>query len=139
MHAAPPKANLLVLRSADIHRAVTFYQQMGLLFDLHSHGDGPAHYASNAYGFVLEIYPQRDPDCDTTNVRIGFSVDDVDLVVSMLRGIGAVIVLEPRDTEWGRRAAAKDFDGHTVELLTPPDRQCEITNQDCGDFESPGP
>jgi lactoylglutathione lyase len=126
MFAAPPVANLLVIRSPDIDRAVTFYQQMGMQFDRHAHGKGPEHYASDICGFVFEIYPQRNSDDTTTNTRIGFSVDDVDGVVSLLREIGATIVTEPTDTEWGRGAVARDFDGHTIQLVTPMNRESII-------------
>ena len=126
MFAAPPLANLLVIRSPDIDRAVTFYQQMGMLFDRHSHGKGPEHYASDICGFVFEIYPQRNADDVTTNTRIGFNVDDVDGVIDLLREIDATIVTNPTDTEWGRRAVVNDFDGHTVELVTPVNREARI-------------
>jgi len=126
MFAAPPVANLLVIRSPDIDRAVTFYQQMGMLFVRHAHGSGPAHYASDICSFVFEIYPQRNLDDTTTNVRIGFNVDDVDSVVDILRKIGAKIVTPPSNTQWGRRAVVKDFDGHTVEIITPENREAMI-------------
>jgi len=126
MFAAPPVANLLVIRSPDIDRAVTFYQQMGMLFDRHSHGKSPEHYASDICGFVFEIYPQRDADDMTTNTRIGFNVDDVDGVIDLLREIDATIVAEPKDTKWGRRAVVKDLDGHTIELVTPVNRETQI-------------
>ena len=99
MFTAPPVANLLVIRSPDIDRAMTFYAQMGMLFDRHAHGSGPQHYASNICGFVFEIYPQRNADDVTTNTRLGFNVDDVDGVISLLRQIDATIVTEPTDTE----------------------------------------
>ncbi len=128
MYAAPPVANLLVIRSPNIDRAVAFYQQMGMLFDLHAHGNGPKHYASDICGFVFEIYPQRNPDDTTTNTRLGFNVDDVDGIIGLLRKIDATIVTEPSDTEWGRRAVVKDLDGHTVELVTPVNREALITD-----------
>ena len=127
MIAVPPIANLLVIRSPDIDRAATFYQQMGMLFERHAHGKGPEHYASDICGFVFEIYPQRNADDVTTNTRIGFSVDDVDGVINLLREIDATIVTEPTNTEWGRRAVVMDFDGHTVELVTPANREAKIT------------
>ena len=128
MFAAPPVANLLVIRSPDIDRAVTFYEQMGMLFTKHSHGSGPEHYASDICGFVFEIYPQRNAEDSTVNARLGFNVDDVDGVVEMLREIDATIKSEPTETEWGRRAVVKDFDGHTVDLITPPNRESQITD-----------
>ncbi len=133
MYAAPPVANLLVIRSPDIDRAVAFYEQMGMLFTKHSHGNGPEHYASDICGFVFEIYPQRDLDCTTTNTRIGFNVDDVDGVIELLKEIDAAILSTPTDTEWGRRAVVRDFDGHTVELVTPLNRETRITENRSGD------
>ncbi len=126
MYAIPPVANLLVIRSPDIDRAVTFYQQMGMLFDRHAHGNGPAHYASDICGFIFEIYPQRNADDITTKARIGFTVDDVDGVIDLLREIDVTVISEPTDTEGGRRAVVKDLDGHTVELVTPTNREATI-------------
>ncbi|MGL6074813.1 MAG: VOC family protein [Fimbriiglobus sp.] len=122
MFAAPPMANLLVIRSPDIHRATRFYRELGLLITLHRHGNGPEHYASSVNGFVFEIYPLTSRDHPTTSVRLGFNVDSVDGIVEMLRAIQVEIISEPHDSEWGRRAVVRDFDGHTVELLTPPNR-----------------
>lgn len=126
MYATPPMVNLLVLRSPDIHRAAVFYQQLGLLFTLHRHGSGPEHYTSSVNGFVFELYPLRPGDTPTTGTRIGFHVDDVDSLVEMVTAIGATMVVAPQDSEWGRRAVVKDLDGHTVELLTPPNRDKSI-------------
>lgn len=126
MFASPPVANLLVIRSPDIDRAVKFYEQMSILFVRHSHGKGPEHYTSDIGGFVFEIYPQRNADAATTNTRLGFNVEDVDGVVELLKEINATIVTKPTNTEWGRRAVVKDFDGHTVELVAPAERESII-------------
>ena len=111
--------NLVVLRSADIERAVSFYREMGLLFTRHSHGTGPEHYASEAGDLVFEIYPLTPKSSPTAGARIGFRVDSVDEVVRLLSRIGAVVITAPADSEWGRRAVVKDFDGQMVELVTP--------------------
>ena len=113
--------NLTVLRSPDIDRASEFYSEMGLLFTKHCHGSGPEHYTSCVDGFVFEIYPLGKHPA-TVGTRIGFSVDDVDSIVTMLLAIGAELVSPAADSEWGRRAVVKDLDGHVVELLTPPNR-----------------
>ena len=113
--------NLTVLRSPDIDRASAFYSTMGLLFTKHRHGTGPEHFTSCVAGFVFEIYPLgKHPP--TIGTRIGFSVDDVDAIVTMLVAIGAELISPASDSEWGRRAVVKDLDGHVVELLTPPNR-----------------
>ena len=129
LFAAPPFMNLVVLRSPDIDRASRFYSKLGLLFTKHRHGNGPEHYSSCVDGFVFEIYPlgKRQPTLDT---RIGFSVDDVDSIVPMLVAIGAELVSPVAESEWGRRAVVKDFDGHTVELLTPPNRGRVVSSEE---------
>ncbi|MGE9268269.1 MAG: VOC family protein [Verrucomicrobiales bacterium] len=116
---APPVVNLLVIRSKDIDRAVTFYEVIGFVFQKHSHGSGPEHYASEKDGFVFEIYPLSPKQEPTIWTRLGFSVDDVDGLVDKLVGLGINIVSHPTDSEWGRRAVVKDIDGHTCEITQP--------------------
>ena len=122
MFVAPPMANLLVLRSPDIHRAARFYRALGLLFTTERHGTGPEHYSSNVNGFVFELYPLAADREPTTGTRVGFSVDSVDELVLLVQAAGAEVVSAPRDSEWGRRAVVRDLDGHTVELVTPHGR-----------------
>jgi len=38
--------------------------------------------------------------------------------MTLVRAAGAEIVNGPHDSPWGRRAVVRDFDGHTVELVT---------------------
>ena len=121
MYAPPPYLRLVVLRSSDIDRAASFYREMGLVIERHSHGSGPEHYVAVVNGMVFEIYPLTPKSSPTTGTRIGFNVDCVDGVVKMLAKIGATVVTPPADSEWGRRAVVKDFDGHTIELVTPID------------------
>ncbi len=127
MFAAPPFVNLMVLRSPNIDRASAFYSEMGLLFVKHRHGTGPEHYTSCVDGFVFEIYPQGDHP-PTIGTRIGFSVEDVDAIVPLLVALGAELMVPPVDSPWGRRAVLKDFDGHVVELLTPPHRDIIVAS-----------
>ena len=119
-------ANLLVLWSPDVHRAVRFYRALGLLFMPERHGTGPEHYSSSVNGFVFELYPLGEGQQPTTGTRLGFSVDSVDQSVPSVRALGAEVVAEPHDSEWGRRAVVLDLDGHTVELVTPPGRDAEL-------------
>lgn len=117
MEAKPPVINLVVIRSADIHRAVTFYEKLGLTFALHAHGTGPEHYACDCQECVFELYPQKSPAQSTASTRLGFRVLDLEAVIGELRQINVTIVSEPSDSEWGRRAVVKDFDGHSVDLV----------------------
>ena len=51
------------------------------------------------------------------NIRFGFSVDDVDGVLERLKELSATIVSSPAESDWGRRAVVKDFDGQTIEMF----------------------
>jgi hypothetical protein len=102
-----------------MERAAAFYQGMGLLFTRHAHGSGPEHLASDVNGMVFEIYPLTPKSVPTAGVRIGFKVEDVDEIVNSLSKIGASVITPPSESEWGRRAIIKDFDGHVIELVTP--------------------
>lgn len=111
-----PHLNLVVIRAADLDRSAGFYGRLGLTFERHRHGSGPEHLASQLGGIVFEIYPAGETANRKDAVRIGFSVDDVDAVVSALAETGAKIVSPPSDSPWGRRAVVADPDGHRVEL-----------------------
>ena len=132
MFSKPPVLNLVVIRSADIDRSAEFYALIGLGLEKHRHGNGPEHYAAAASmeDPLLEIYPLGDNQYPTTSTRIGFSVDDVDTIVKMLEEAGAETLSSPRDSEWGRRAVVRDLDGHSVELITPPNRDIAIATEE---------
>ena len=98
MYAAPPIANLIVLRSPDIHRAARFYRALGLLLTLERHGNGPEHYSSSVNGFVLELYPLAESQTPTSEARIGFNVDSVDELVPLVREAGAELLSGPQDS-----------------------------------------
>ena len=110
--------NLLTIRSTDIDRAVSFYEILGLRFHKHSHGRGPEHYCSEDAGLTFEIYPLEAGKLPTTDTRLGFVVTSVDVAVSRLSEIGALLISAPADSPWGRRAVMADFDGHRVEFTT---------------------
>lgn len=112
-----PRCNLLVIRSPDIEATATFYGAMGLKMHRHAHGTGPDHYCWETDGFVFEIYPLSKRAASTAGLRLGFVVDDVEQTVTDLAAIGAIVLTDPSDSEWGRRAVVKDLDGHTLELL----------------------
>jgi len=108
--------NLVVIRSEDIDKSVAFYNLIGRRFTKHRHCDGPEHYASDNHSAVFEIYPKTEKSGSTRATRLGFGVDDVDLVVDRLAAEGYTVVSPPADSEWGRRAVVRDPDGHKVEL-----------------------
>jgi hypothetical protein len=74
---------------------------------------------SEVCGLVFEIYPLAHDQAPTTNVRLGFQVDDVDGLVPFLVRAGGSVIAEPRDVDGGRRAVVRDPDGHRIEMFTP--------------------
>jgi catechol 2,3-dioxygenase-like lactoylglutathione lyase family enzyme len=112
-----PLLSLVVLRSRDAECAVRFYESLGLVFDVHRHGNGPEHYACQLGSTVLEIYRQIAGEEGTSSTRIGIRVASVDTAVDRLRGLGARVLSAASDSPWGRRAVVQDPDGHKVELV----------------------
>lgn len=108
--------NLVVLRSADIEQAVTFYTLLGLEFVKEQHGTGPEHLACDLGSVVFEIYPAAGKPQDSLT-RIGFSVSSVAETVDAVRNSGGVVLAPPKDGRWGMRAVVADPDGHRVELV----------------------
>src|SRR3954464_12450299 len=99
------RVNLLVLRVADIDRAAEFYRLLGFEFLKHAHGTGPQHYASDADGFVFELYPATTEQVVSSSTRSGFVVPNVDDAAAKLSAFsGARLITAPKDSEWGRRA-----------------------------------
>lgn len=109
--------NLVVIRSKDFNKTKNFYFMLGLLFVKEKHEGGPEHYACSVDGFVFEIYPLKEGDVPTTNIRLGFEIDTVDGYIHEIEGFGGVVVTPPYDSSAGRKAVVKDPDGHTIELL----------------------
>ena len=112
--------SLLVIRAQDINRLASFYAALGLRFTKHRHGKGPEHLSSKIGETVFEIYPANGAEESTTFTRLGFSVPSLNNALDQLRGLDATVLVEPSETEFGRRAVVKDFEGHKVELYEKP-------------------
>jgi lactoylglutathione lyase len=108
--------NLVVVRASDPERTVRFYEALGLTFERHRHGSGPAHYSAEIGSVVFEIYPTHGPAETTQDARIGFRVTSLTAALTGLREAGGVVVTAPHASEWGDRAVAVDPDGRKVDL-----------------------
>lgn len=120
MITAAPILNLLVIRVKDLDAARLFYEAIGLVFELHKHGRGAEHLASGDGDAapLLEIYPLRGGQTPTTEVRLGFHVNDVDPCIENLLKVGGSVIEATHESEWGRRAVVQDPEGHKVELVS---------------------
>ncbi|MEM1426100.1 MAG: VOC family protein [Cyanobacteria bacterium P01_H01_bin.130] len=110
--------NLVVLRTQNMEHSRRFYESIGLQFEHHRHGNGLPHLSSIGSGAVVEIYPANGKD--TTDLRLGFQVENMDQVLQTLEALGGSIISPAKPSPWGRRAVVKDGDGHTVELCEIP-------------------
>ena len=108
--------SLVVIRAQDIDRLATFYTALGFHFTKHRHGKGPEHLSSTIGQTIFEIYPSNGANESTVSTRLGFSVPSLTNALGQLRELDATVLIEPCDTEFGRRAVVKDFEGHKVEL-----------------------
>jgi lactoylglutathione lyase len=108
--------SLVVIRAQDIDRLASFYTALGFHFTKHRHGKGPEHLSSTIGETVFEIYPSNGANESTVSTRLGFSVPCLMNALCQLRGLDATVLVEPSDTEFGRRAVVKDFEGHKVEI-----------------------
>lgn len=111
-----PRLNLVVLRAAGPEMLAGFYSELGLVFELHRHGAGPEHFASEDGGVVFEIYPASQKSPPTAGLRLGFEVGDVREMTNRLVEAGATVISGPTDSPWGMRAVVQDPEGHKLEL-----------------------
>lgn len=114
------QCTLIVIRTNKLHEQARFYTALGFEFEYHQHGNGPMHYASKGTIPTLEIYPllksQATPDAST---RLGFSVDNPDLIMQSILSLGGSIVTPGANTPWGYTAVIADPDGRKIELVRP--------------------
>ncbi|MBV8251348.1 MAG: glyoxalase/bleomycin resistance/extradiol dioxygenase family protein [Chitinophaga sp.] len=114
--------NLIVIKTDKLPEQSRFYTALGFQFDYHQHGNGPFHYTSVGSAPVLELYPQPKGivTLDVTT-RLGFVVDNLEQTIKTLREMGAVIVSEPAQQEWGYAAVIQDLDGRKIDLTEDAD------------------
>ena len=109
--------NLIVIRTNKPKELAEFYEQIGMKFEYHQHGKGTWHYSTEIGEMVFEIYPlmknQKAPD---KSLRLGFTIDDLDSLITKLKNRDVEIVREPKQSEWGYFAIIKDLDGRKIEL-----------------------
>ena len=107
---------LLVLKTHDVTAVVTFYQALGFTFTEEQHGKGPFQFSAPLGDGIIEIYPLPSDQPADSMVRLGFAIDDPDLVVSVAESLGGRVIQPGRDLLWGYVALVADPDGRIVEL-----------------------
>lgn len=104
--------NLVVLRSPDLERAKSFYENLlSCKFDEHL-DHGPKHYGISLGEVYLEIYSTKEnrPSIDS----FGFHVPSIDEVINKLGN--ECIHRAARESSFGRYAIIKDPDNRLVHI-----------------------
>ena len=101
--------NLLVLRCRQLEVSRAFYTALGCQFVPERHGAGPLHYACQLGSLTFELYPAGDRN--TSDVRLGFQVENLSAVLRKLPQLEGKIVRESVSL-----AVVADPDGHLLEL-----------------------
>ena len=114
-------ASLLVIRAADIHAALAFYQALGLSFTPEQHGAGPLHHACDLDGLVFEIYPLKAGVSNAQDsTMLGFRVASLEQTLAALKELGVEPKAPVKTADWGRFVNVVDGDGRTVQLTEYP-------------------
>jgi len=109
--------NLLVIRSAIPQQLVEFYQQLGMAFEYHRHGNGPFHFSAQIGSTLLEIYPLgKGQEQADKHLRLGFAIELFDARMEELQQQGIIFHQLPISTEWGIMAVIEDPEGRKLEL-----------------------
>ena len=108
---------LLVIRSSNPTQLAQFYTQLGCTFEQHQHSKGPLHYSCTIAQTVLEIYPlAKGQVAADPNLRLGFEIEQFELVLEKLIAQGAKLIQAPYESEFGWLAVVEDLEGRKVEL-----------------------
>jgi lactoylglutathione lyase len=119
-----PALSLVVLRTAKMDATRQFYHTLGLQLNQEQHGAGPVHFSCASGNTILEIYPAADGTAPERKsggaTMLGFSINSLDVLLSVLKSQATPVIGEPKDSPWGRRAVVLDPDGRAVELSELP-------------------
>lgn len=75
------------------------------------------HYSVTIGQTVLELYPLTKSQTEADkNIRIGFTIDNFELVVEKLKSLGVSFSLEPTQTDFGFMTIISDPDERKIEL-----------------------
>jgi predicted enzyme related to lactoylglutathione lyase len=109
--------NLFVIRSSIPERLAQFYEQLGMVFEHHRHGNGPFHFSAQIGSTLLEIYPlAKGQEQADKHLRLGFAIDLFDARIDKLQQKGITFHQLPISTEWGIMAVIEDPEGRKIEL-----------------------
>ena len=111
------KLSLIAIRSDKPKELSELYELFGLNCEYHRHGKRTLHYSTEIGGIVFEIYPlTKNQENRDKTLRLGFTIDNLDATIEILKTRNVKIVREPKESELGYVSIVKDLDGRRIEL-----------------------
>jgi putative folate metabolism gamma-glutamate ligase len=114
------RLNLVVIKSSKVEMSAAFYSLLGLSFVRHCHGNGPEHFAAEQNSCVIEIYPALPSEDVQNRLRLGFAVENLNILNLQLQRQGTRIISPPKNSPWGLRMVVLDPDNNHVEITQKP-------------------
>lgn len=110
------KVNMIVIHVKEMERSIRFYRDvLGLSFDFAEEGMTYFSIGGEFQKVGLMLHLTNEPKPADHGIGLDFQVDDVEALVSAAKEMGAVIVQEPIEREWGvKEAVIADPDGHKL-------------------------
>ena len=102
--------SFLALRSNNIEKLRSFYEQLGLSFHEEQHPPGPRHYSCCLPNLLLELYPTTGVEKDRTT--LGFQVTELEQTLGRVQSY----VKKTSFTDEKKQAILQDPDGRTLIL-----------------------
>jgi catechol 2,3-dioxygenase-like lactoylglutathione lyase family enzyme len=111
----------IVVFTEHLERSVAFYRALGVPLADEDHGDGFRHAAGDMGGVHVAVFPASAPGSGTSwraagSTFVGLWVPSLDAATAALEPLGAVLLLDHQDREWGCRFVVTDPDGRAVEV-----------------------
>lgn len=115
------KVNMIVIHVKEMERSIRFYRDvLGLSFDFAEEGMAYFSIGGEFQKVDLMLHLTNEPKPADHGIGLDFQVDDVEALVSAAKEMGAVIVQEPIEREWGvKEAVIADPDGHKLWFVEP--------------------
>jgi predicted enzyme related to lactoylglutathione lyase len=111
----------IVVFTEHLQRSVAFYRALGVPLEDEDHGDGLVHAAGDMNGVHVAVLPASSAGAAgrwtaAGSTFVGLWVPSLDAALAALQPLGAEVLREHEDCEWGCRVIVADPDGRAVEV-----------------------
>lgn len=111
----------IVLFTGHLQRSVAFYRALGVPLEDEDHGDGDVHAAGDMNGVHVAVLPASSAGASggwkaAGSTFVGLWVQSLEAALAALEPLGAEVLREHEDCEWGCRVIVTDPDSRAVEV-----------------------